>query len=125
MPITWDGVDKTFSLKYNFAFDKILRLGLFPQEILERETDHYLKVSGKFGPPLDHRERYTKSDWLVWAAALTDDKEKKKKLTGFLDKFLKESPDRVPFSDWYYTDSGNHEQFVARSVQGGCFILLL
>ncbi len=125
MPITWDEDDKTFSLKYNFAFDKILRLGLFPQELMESETDYYLQVVGKYGTPLDNREKYTKSDWLMWVTALTDDSEKRKKLIGYLNQFLKETPDRVPFSDWYYTDSGKHEQFIARSVQGGCFILLL
>lgn len=125
MPITWDADDKTFSLKYNFAFDKILCLGLFPQELMESETDYYLQVAGKFGPPLDNRERYTKSDWLMWVTALTDDGEKRRKMISYLDNFLKNSPDRVPFSDWYYTDSGAHEQFIARSVQGGCFILLL
>lgn len=125
MPITWDADDKTFSLKYNLAFDKILDLGLFPRSLAESEVDFYLSIADKFGTPLDNRERYTKSDWLMWAAALTDDIEKKKKMVSFVDDFLKESPDRVPFSDWYYTDSGKHEQFVARSVQGGCFILLL
>ena len=125
MPITWDADEKTYSLKYNFAFDKILRLGLFPQELMESETDYYLQIAGKYGTPLDNREKYTKSDWLTWVTALTDDSEKKKKMISYLNLFLKESPDRVPFSDWYYTDSGKHEQFIARSVQGGCFILLL
>ena len=125
MPITWDADEKTYSLKYNFAFDKILRLGLFPQELMESETDYYLQIAGKYGTPLDNREKYTKSDWLTWVTALTDDSEKKNKMISCLNRFLKESPDRVPFSDWYYTDSGKHEQFIARSVQGGCFILLL
>ena len=125
IPITWDADEKTYSLKYNFAFDKILRLGLFPQELMESETDYYLQIAGKYGTPLDNREKYTKSDWLTWVTALTDDSEKKKKMIYCLNRFLKESPDRVPFSDWYYTDSGKHEQFIARSVQGGCFILLL
>lgn len=125
MPITWDADETTYSLKYNFAFDKILHLGLFPQDLMESEIDYYLQIAGKFGTPLDNREKYTKSDWLMWVAKLTDDLEKKKKITSSLDKFLKESSDRVPFSDWYYTDSGKHEQFIARSVQGGCFILLL
>ena len=35
IPITWDTGDETFSLKYNFAFDKLLGLGLFAQDVFE------------------------------------------------------------------------------------------
>lgn len=125
LPISWDEDGKTFSLKYNLAFDKILHLGLFPQELLEREVDCYLEKADPFGTPLDHRERYTKSDWLVWVASLTDDGAKRDKLIGYLGKYLKESPTRVPFSDWYRTDEGGFIHFRARTVQGGCFMLLL
>lgn len=102
-----------------------MKLGLFPQEVFERETDLYIGKCAKYGTPLDSRKSYTKSDWLMWAASLTDRDAKKKKLISALDGFLKESPDRVPFGDWYETESGKHLNFRARSVQGGCFILLL
>lgn len=125
MPISWDSDESTFSLKYNFAFDKLLQLNLFPQDIFEREIDCYLKKTNKFGTPLDNRETYTKSDWLCWVTSLTDDREKREKLLTPIAEFLKESPDRVPFSDWYQTDTGSYIHFRARSVQGGCFILLL
>ena len=39
--------------------------------------------------------------------------------------FLRRSPDRVPFSDWFESESGEFHHFRARSVQGGCFVLLL
>lgn len=125
LPISWDSDEGTFSLKYNFAFDKLLGLNLFGEDILERETDHYLQMANAFGVPLDNRKAYTKSDWLCWAAALTDDPSKRERLLSPIAKFLKESPDRVPFSDWYMTDTGSYLYFRARSVQGGCFILLL
>ena len=125
MPLTWDSDDSTFSLKYNLAFDKMLKLGLFPQSVLEREVDCYLQKSGRYGTPLDSREDYTKSDWLMWAASLTDDTGKKKQMISRLDAFLKESPDRLPFGDWYGVNKGNAIYFRARSVQGGCFMLLL
>ncbi len=125
LPITWDTDDSTFSLKYNFAFDKLLGLNLFPQELFEKETDCYLNKLNKYGTPLDNRADYTKSDWICWSATLTDDEQKRRKMIDPLVNFLTESPDRIPFGDWYETADGKYYHFRARSVQGGCFILLL
>ena len=124
-PLTWDSGEETFSLKYNMAFDKILGLGLFPQELYESETDCYLALRNEFGTPLDSRETYTKSDWICWAATLTDVKEKREKLLAPLTAYLRNTPTRVPFCDWYDTVSGKQAGFQARSVVGGHFILLL
>lgn len=125
LPLTWDADDSTFSLKYNLAFDKIWKLGLFPQSLLDREMDCYLQKMERYGTPLDNRADYTKSDWLMWAASLTEDSDKKKQLIKALNAFLKEAPERMPFGDWYGTKDGKCPSFRARSVQGGCFILLL
>lgn len=125
LPITWDSGENTFSLKYNLAFDKLLKLGLFPQSLLEREVDYYIKKAEKFGVPLDSREEYSKSDWLTWVAALTDDSEKRAAFIKRIDDYLKNSPERVPFSDWYDVKNGEFFQFRNRTVQGGNFILLL
>ena len=38
---------------------------------------------------------------------------------------LRETTTRVPFSDWYDTKTGRYEHFIARSVQGGIYALLL
>lgn len=125
IPLTFDTDDSTFSLKYNMAFDKILGFDLFSNECREREVDCYIEKTNRYGTPLDSREDYTKSDWLVWSASLTDSIEKKKKLIAPLARFLRETTTRVPFSDWYFTSTGNYRHFRARTVQGGCFILLL
>lgn len=66
----------------------------------------------------------------MWLSRLTDDKDKRNKIIAAVDRFLKESPDRVPFSDWFDTVSGeaintSYYKFVARSVQGGCFVDLI
>ncbi|MGN1062490.1 MAG: glutaminase domain-containing protein, partial [Candidatus Scatosoma sp.] len=124
-PLTWESGKDTFSLKYNLAFDKILGLRLFPQELLEKETAYYIKRTEKFGVPLDSRKGYTKSDWICWAASLTDDKNKAAALIRPVAEFLKCSPERMPFTDWYETSDGRKCAFTARSVQGGCFILLM
>lgn len=123
LPLVWDG--DGYSLKYNLMFDKILGLGLFPQTLSEREVDSYLARMNKFGTPLDGRKAYTKSDWILWTAALTDDPAKKRKLLSGVERFLCETPDRVPFSDWYDTVTGGTMGFMNRTVQGGCFAVLL
>ena len=125
IPLTWDTDDSTFSLKYNFAFDKVLGLNLFSQDLFEREIEYYIEKMGKYGTPLDSRKGYTKSDWLLWVASLTDDREKSKKIIERINDFLENSPDRVPFSDWFETLDGKYHYFRARTVQGGAFILLL
>ena len=56
---------------------------------------------------------------------MTNDEKKSTIFIEKLDEFLKTSPDRVPFSDWFETGSGEYHSFRARTVQGGCFILLL
>ncbi len=125
LPLTWDSDDSTFSLKYNFAFDKIYHLDLFDHSIFEREINTYIEKCNAFGTPLDTRAIYTKSDWIVWSCVLTDDRVKQEALLSPIVRFLEESPRRVPFSDWYDTDSGAFHHFRARTVQGGTFILLL
>jgi hypothetical protein len=60
----------------------------------------------------------------MWVAALTEDENKRAVLVNALDRYLRETPDRVPFGDWYFTDDGKYRHFRARTVQGGCFILL-
>lgn len=123
-PLTFDG-GETFSLKYNMAFDVLMGFGLFDKELREAETDAYIARNNRFGVPLDSRAEFTKSDWILWAAALTSDTEKRKKLIAPIVEYLRGTPSRVPFSDWYETVSGRHHDFKNRTVQGGLFILLL
>ena len=125
LSLTWDSGEETFSLKYNFAFDKVLGLGLFDQALFEKETDYYLTKSERYCTPLDSRKMYAKSDWQLWVARLTDDMDKRRAFIAKLDEFLKTAPDRVPFGDWFEADSGEFHYFRARTTQGGCFILLL
>ena len=125
MPLTWNSGEDTFGLKYNFAFDRILGLNLFGKNLLEKEVSYYLTIEQNYGIPLDSRKMYTKSDWLLWVASLTDDMQKRKKIISAIDDYLKNTPDRIPFGDWYESHEGTYHEFRARSVQAGCFILLL
>ncbi|MCR5755166.1 MAG: DUF1793 domain-containing protein, partial [Acetatifactor sp.] len=112
----------TFSLKYNVVWDKFFGSNLFSKEFTEREIACYIKECNEYGTPLDSRKDYTKSDWILWATALTDDCDDRKKLIAPVAKFLKETNSRFPFSDWYETKEGCLRAFKGRSVQGGIFM---
>lgn len=53
------------------------------------------------------------------------DGERRRALLAPLARYLRETSTRVPFSDWYDTQTGDYVEFVARSVQGGLFMPML
>ena len=124
LPLSYGGTD-TFSIKYNILFDELFGFSLIGQEVCEAETAYYIQKSNRFGVPLDTREDYTKADWILWAAALTDDREKCEALYGPVVNYLAQTPSRVPFGDWYDSTRGDIVHFINRSVVGGCFAPLL
>ena len=115
----------TFSMKYNLIWDGIFKTGLFPDGILETELKSYMDHTNPYGMPLDNRATYTKSDWLVWSAALMKKKEDFERMVEPLWKAYHESESRVPMTDWYDTITAKQIGFQHRSVQGGLFIKLL
>jgi Domain of unknown function (DUF4965)/Domain of unknown function (DUF5127)/Domain of unknown function (DUF1793)/Domain of unknown function (DUF4964) len=115
----------TWSQKYNLVWDRILGLNLFPAKVSQTEIRFYESHLNKFGLPLDNRRDYTKLDWEVWTATLTDNHEDFNTLIAPLQHFINESPSRVPLTDWYSTADAKQSGFQARSVVGGVYIPLL
>lgn len=115
----------TWSQKYNLVWDKLLNLGIFPESVAQTEIAYYLNKQNQYGLPLDNRETYTKADWIMWTATMADDKATFEKFINPLYMFVNETVDRVPMSDWVFTDKPNYRGFKARSVVGGYYIKML
>jgi hypothetical protein len=115
----------TWSQKYNLVWDKILKMNIFPKEVASKEIAYYLTKQNTYGLPLDNRRTYTKSDWIIWTATLADDLPTFQKFIDPEHKFMNETPDRVPMTDWYETQKPRKVGFQARSVVGGYFIKML
>jgi hypothetical protein len=115
----------TWSQKYNLVWDQLLGFHLFPARVRETELSFYMKHLNQYGLPLDNRADYTKLDWEIWTATLTDDRQQFDALMAPIGKWLNETPSRVPLSDWYDTKTGKYQGFKARSVVGGVFIKAL
>lgn len=124
----------TFSMKYNIVWDKLFGTDLMPRNVIESEFAGYARHVNAYGLPLDSREDYTKSDWLVWTATLTSDRDAFEAFVEPLWRFFNDSPSRVPMTDWYFTTTGEHKYYISgdiaksfrnRTVQGGLYIKLL
>lgn len=115
----------TWSQKYNLVWDQLLGLDIFPAEVAAKEIAYYPTRFNKYGLPLDNRQTYTKTDWIMWTATMATDKATFETFIEPMWNFENETVDRVPMSDWVYTDKPNYRGFKARSVVGGYFIKLL
>lgn len=115
----------TWSQKYNAVWDRILGFNMSSAADWRSEMNFYLRQQNQYGLPLDSRKDYTKLDWTLWTATLTQERADFDALVDPVYRFLNETPNRVPMTDWYDTKTAKHVGFQARSVVGGVFLQML
>ena len=67
----------------------------------------------------------TTSNYTATPLTPTTEADQQRLVAGMDLKFLNETPQRVPMTDWYATESPKKVGFQARSVVGGVFIKTL
>ena len=115
----------TWSQKYNMVWDKLWKTHLFPNGAMQKEVKYYLTRQNEYGLPLDIRKDYTKSDWIMWSAAMADDQQTFQQFVETLYRYIHCTPSRVPISDWHDTKTAAMVGFKARSVIGGYWMRVL
>lgn len=134
------GDDNSWSLQFNLYLDVLLGLNTFPTDAYKMQTDFYPTVRKEAGVPLDSRDSWTKTDWMVFAAATAMAPGVRNE--GVRDMFIYDihaymtnGLNNVPFSDKFWTESkmdrhgnnhdvGTYDMYKARPVAGGHFALL-
>ena len=114
-----------WSIKYNIVWDDLLGFHLFSDEVKKKEVELYLSKLNCYGVPLDSRATYTKIDWLMWSTRIYKNNRYFAIVCQAIADMISETVDRVPLTDWYFTDTADFRSFRARSVVGGLFIHLL
>jgi hypothetical protein len=115
----------TWAMKHNMVWDRVLGLGLFPKSVGDAEVAWYKNVQGQYGLSCDNRTRQSLIDWAVWSISLAGNKDDWNSLIDPIYKYVNETPDRVPMSDWFDVSNGRRVGFQARSVVGGVFMKML
>lgn len=115
----------TWGQKYNMIWDQVWGTGLFPHEVYDREIAYYLQHQNTYGLPLDCRRDYTKTDWIMWTAAMSPDQATFQQFLAPVYRYIHETPSRVPISDWSDTRTAQMVGFKARSVIGGYWFRVL
>ena len=112
-------------MNYNIVWGKLMDTGIMDKGVIATEFASYKRHINHYGMPLDNRETYTKSDWLIWTATLSECRRGFEEYVAPLWENYNCTLSRVPMTDWYNTISAQQIGFQHRSVVGGHFIKLL
>ena len=72
----------------------------------------------QYGLPLDNRKAWAELPWSFWTASLTGEDADFQKIFDPIYDYVNATPSRVPFPDFYWTDSSREAGMHARPVTG-------
>lgn len=102
-------------------------LNFVDQSIFDMQSKFYQSIALKYAVPLDTRHTWTKSDWMMFAAAVAGP-DTKELLINKLANWIGNTTTNRAMTDLYDAETGGYPQngptFVARPVMGGTFALL-
>ncbi|KAI1500769.1 glutaminase GtaA [Biscogniauxia marginata] len=116
-------------LLYNLYANSLLGFGtdFVPQSVYDMQSAFYPTVALEYGVPLDTRHTYTKTDWMLWCAAVATSPDTRAAFVDRVAKWIAETPTNRAFTDLYDAATGDYPDgltFTARPVVGGHFALL-
>ena len=117
--------ESLFRQFFNLCFQFII----YGQQISSLVCNKCRSAIQSAGLPLDYRNTYCKSDWMIWAATLGG-KETVRAYSDVLALMLSESETRLPYPDLFETVAPRFDPktgkkpMYARTVQGGMWLPL-
>lgn len=123
-------LNNSYSIKYNFIFQMILNVTVFPRRVIDDEVLYYISQKAqKYGIPLDDRNLFTLSEYQGLLAGLAPPNSPARQVfINQLFDFLNETPQRYPFCDYYFTNTAQANQqgaFVARATVGDLYAVMM
>ncbi|RYP88555.1 hypothetical protein DL769_000251 [Monosporascus sp. CRB-8-3] len=123
------GDASSHGLLYNLYANSLLGFGydFVPKSVYDGQSAFYPTVALEYGVPLDTRHTWTKTDWMMWAAAIASE-DTRDTFIRLLARWISETTTNMAFTDLYDAATGDYPnpglRFTARPVVGGHFALL-
>jgi len=89
------------------------------------ESAFYMKKLNRYGVPLDDRKAFTLLEYMGAIQAVLTTDQQKQAIFNAAYNWANETPDRVPLTDWYDTETGKCVGFRARPTVGDLFTIML
>ena len=97
----------TWGTCYNAYLDRLIGTGLVPDAVTSLQEAWYAKQMERFGLPFESPvAHWARADWEGWTAAWLAGTPVGDELIARMAHYLNTTPQRVPFSDTYWTTTG-------------------